>query len=395
MTSRNSKSRTHNYQITPRPKFGSKPNSEGPSSLPSMSPISSGSIASNMKSSLKSVSYADIAKIEKEPLLATPPSLEKQVLQKNKKEQKKEFPIPPQILKQNARNEKYKYVYRTTSDGNITDNCTLYAHTNLAYQSNIEEILNKAVAKAKTMPEIFGEDFECEFKVNLVKTHNTYIGYAFIHLTNPALYYVLLGYTADGKDNSKYIDDPDWIEIPKMTGSGSFGSLSSLSSGSITKSTNWADMCEEDEIQGVPKIRIPQEPLIKLESYEYDTEQREFDKNGNTHGTISITPGYITPGIEEKLDPTCLYVSDVPALDYDLLYDIFAVYSKKKMVDKYFYPKIKIHKFTNDTCNKYYAIVKYENSNDAGFALTMTKKIRLLYRDEAITLSTKYAFRQN
>lgn len=335
-----------------------------------------------------SKTYADIAKSEKSEksenieFRKTVPiaNSSKNEEVSNIKSEKK-FKIPAQVLKQKERCDKYKYIYKTDSEGNIKDNTTLYVYTNLAYQSNVIKIFDDAIAQAKRMPEIFGDDFECEYKINLVKTKNTYVGYAFITLTNPALYYALLGYTADGKDRAEYIDDPDWIPVPKTERS-------------ITKSTNWADMAEEEDeenlISGVPKIRIEKEPLIKLDSFIYDEEQKQFAKPGETEGKLIISPGYITPGLDARLDPTCLYVSDVPEMNYELLYDIFSIYAKTCMssTNKYF-PNIKIH----NKNGKYYAIVKYDDANDAGFALAMTKKIRLLYKEQEVTMTTKYAFR--
>lgn len=320
-----------------------------------------------------------------------PQNPERLVLQKfknNKSQTRKcKQPIPALIIKQREICKKYKYSYRVASNGNVYNNSTLYVTTGVAHPHQIEKLFEAAIERAKKMPEIFGNDFECDFQVNVVRKYTgEYMAYAFVDVTNPKLYYTMIGYNADGTDRALYIDDPNWVppkNIPKPD---------------ENKSRNWCDMDDNDNINEIfiapPKIRQELKPLIQLDEYEYDDQQREHLRTDETHGNVSVSPAFITPGVKEGYDDCNLYVSEVPAVDYDFLYAIFTRYARYENENGH-YPKIEIRRCAQEKNNKtgIFAVVKYCHYYDTSFALAMLQKVRAKYNGEDITMPVRYAFK--
>lgn len=270
---------------------------------------------------------------------------------------------------------KHNYTYQV-EDGKVMNNSTIYAITSVAHMHQIEELLDDAIQQAKAMPEVFGEDFACDYKINLVRKHTgEYLGYAYIDLSNPKLYYALVGKNVDGSDRVEYIDDPNWVPQALVP--------------SVGKPISWAD--ETDDLER-PKIRKGLPPILCLKKYAFDEEQKRHLETQDTHGTITLLRCYITD--EEDYDSTSLYVSDVPEEDYDFLYYIFARYARTRCYDKY-YPQITIHTYSKKhqtlKNSKYYAIVKYLHHYDAAFARLMCQKIRARYKDRDVEMHVRFA----
>lgn len=285
----------------------------------------------------------------------------------------KSKPVPPQVEKQRELCKKYKYVYKKNNDGKITDNSTLYIHSGVAHQSNIQHVFDTILKKVKE-EKLFGDDFECDFRINLIKNYdNEYLGYAFVWLSNPVLYYALLGCNVDGTERVEYIQDPDWKPDDK-----------------IVEKKSWGDY--DDDIPVHKKIEL--DSLIKLEDFKYelDEQQLEFmDDKTQKEGFLTATPGFILLNNNEELDATCLYVSNVPVQDSNLMYDIFSNYAKTPHYNsKLYFPKINVHKTQQ---NNIYAIVKFASENDASFAMLMTRKIRILYNGEETIMATRFAYK--
>lgn len=316
------------------------------------------------------------------------------------------------VLLQKQRVEKYNYQYRKEEiNGNINNNTTLYLLTDTAHLHQIEEIFNKAIQKAKSMPEIFGEDFECDYKINLVKNKdNVYMGHAYIDLSNPKLYYALIGFNVDGTERVELEEIITDIKEVKL-------------SINKTESKSWADITEEEEkIENAIKNlknakKLP--PLLTLDPYLYDEDQRKhflIDKRQAelrerikitkdeaekqrleaeieklNYGMITVSPSFITPGWDKKYDNCCLRVMNVPAKDYNFLYNIFARYAKAKENDKFILaPFIEIYENPKD--NTYYALVRYADPYDTAFALQMLKKIRTKYNGKEVIMNVNYNF---
>ena len=248
--------------------------------------------------------------------------------------------LPSAMVKQQALRKKKKYVYRTVQNGNVENNCTLYVNTRVTHPHQVEYLFNDAIVRAKSMPEVFGDDFDCNAQVNLIRKHTgEYLGYAFVDLTNPKLYYALIGCNVDGSER-----DGD--------------------------------------------------PIMTLGEYEYDQQQKEHLQTDETHGTVSVSPAFITPGVKEDRDDCRLYVSEVPADDLDFLYALFARYARQlsPLEDAVtFFPTITIRK-DSDSSN-HYATVQYSNPYDAAFALTMLRKVRAKYKGRDVIMPVRYAYK--
>lgn len=310
---------------------------------------------------------------------------------------KKTVKIPDAVLAQRELRKKYNYAYRVVNNGNVENNTTIYVTTLVAHPHQVEAQFKDAIARAKNMPEIFGENFECDFQVNVVRRYTgEYMGYAFVDVTNPKFYFAMIGCNVDGSDRAEFIDDPNWVPpkaVPKAPRD-------------HTKSFSWADECEEpDENERQllpPKIRRELPPLITLGEYEYDEQQRLHLQTDATHGSLSVSPAFITPGVKEEYDDCSLYVSEVPAIDYNFLYALFARYARSNSArenDRHHFPRINIRKCIkegeekNDNKTGIFAIVEYAHPYDSAFCLCMNQKIRARYNDKDISMPVRYAFR--
>lgn len=301
-----------------------------------------------------------------------------------KKPRKKPIEIPHDVLHQRGLRASRNYIYRIVGNGNVENNSTLYVSTELAHPHQVEQLFLEAVQKAKSMPEIFGENFECQIQINLVRKYTgQYMGYAFVDVDNPKLYYALIGYNVDGTERVTYIPDPNWVPPTKATAPSS--------------STSWADDTDDlTYLPSPPTIRKELPPILVLGKYTYDEQQKAHVQQHlhveETQGSLTVSPAFITPGVDDEYDDTTLYVSEVPDMNYDFLYAIFARYARYTSSDEddhRFYPKITIRK-NND---KLYAIVQYSHPYDAKFAVTMLQKIRANYKGVDIIMPVRHAFK--
>lgn len=295
------------------------------------------------------------------------------------KKRKQEIPRP--VLDQQRLNSLYNYEYKLTNNGNVENNSTLYVNTGVAHASQVQGVFNDVIERAKRMPEVFGPDFECDVKINVVRRHNgDYMAYAFVDLSNPSLYYALIGLNTDGSERVEYVDDKHWVAPTPV------------------KSTkmDWAEENEETLAVCAPKIRRELEPLITLSEFEYDEQQRLHLDTKETKGVLTASPAFISPEIEEQYDRHSLYVSEVPDDDYGFLYEIFARYARSSCGPREFYPKIFIKPRGRAGGDKgLFAIVQYAHPYDSSYALQMLQKVRAKYNGEDITMCVRHAFVNN
>lgn len=305
------------------------------------------------------------------------------------KKSSKPVTLPDPVIKQLELRKKYKYAYKVVSNGNIENNSTLYVHTGVAHPHQIEELFQDVIERAKQDP-IFGEDFECDIQVNHIrKFSGEYMAYAFVDLSNPKLYYALIGYNLDGTERFELIDDPTY-QAPKPS----------------TGPLNWADEDEDTLPLPHPKIRKELPPLITLSEFKYDLQQQKHLQTTATHGSVSVSPAFISPGVGEEYDDCSLYVTEVPANDPNFLYAIFARYARSNSLyekGNRFYPKINIRESTKESpdgsgepqSRSFYAIVQYSHPYDAEFARVMLQKVRAQYNGADVTMRVRYAFKSN
>lgn len=288
-------------------------------------------------------------------------------MRKYNTQKKKKF-IPKSI--NNEKRKLYKYEYVVADNGNIYNNSTFYVRTEgIAHAHQIEEIFLKAIKKAKSMPEYFGNNFECSVKINHVVHYNgKYVGQAFVDVDNPSLYYALIGLNINGTERIEYIEKKIEHESTGL----------------------WSD--EMDVEITTNKL----DPILILDNYEYDEQQIESLKetknyNGEKYGKINISPAFITPVSDSTTDDCQLYVQNLPNDDennlLEFLYEIFSRYARDKE-NMPNYPKIKIFKNAE---KKNFAIITFYSKFDTAFALQMNQKIRAKYNNNDIILSVRYA----
>src|SRR5437660_9509185 len=91
----------------------------------------------------------------------------------------------------------------------IFDNHTLYVRFDVATEA---QILNCFIEACGTYKKNHDPNLECRVRVNLVQDHQgNNFGFAFVFVTNPAVYHMLLGKNPDGTDRVQYLDDPTWV----------------------------------------------------------------------------------------------------------------------------------------------------------------------------------------
>ena len=219
----------------------------------------------------------------------------------------------------------------------VTDNHTLYIKFEYASAGQIRQAVNEALTNYQKATK---SEIECNFRVNRVENRDGEPqGFAFVFLTNPAVYYMLLGRNPDGSDRIEYVDDPTWN--PPTTGDVNDSGWSRIAPPVYVKGKSWADETEEEEqywnkIEAEkqkhvrPKIAMPLEPLMVLPPYELTDHQVEnkrvrlilenedkpdFDPNKLEVSKIAhfiVSSGLAAREIEANKMPNILKARNVP-----------------------------------------------------------------------------------
>lgn len=173
----------------------------------------------------------------------------------------------------------------------IFDNHTLYVRFDVATEAQILQCFMDACA---TYKRTYDATLECRVRVNLVQDHQgKTFGFAFVFVTNSAVYHMLLGKNPDGTDRIQYLNDPTWVppsnpqeEVDRsIDNSSNFYGWASLND----QGRLWADIVEEEEeaqrqrelvLQAYicPKIKIQLDPLMVLPPIKLTPQQIETKK---------------------------------------------------------------------------------------------------------------------
>ena len=168
---------------------------------------------------------------------------------------------------------------------NYYDCHTLFIKCDCASVEQIHQSFQQALTSYQTAT---NNRLGCRFRVNLVENREgKSFGIAFVFVTKPEVYYMLLGKNPDGSDRVEYRDDPSWM--PPVDGSiVNDAGWSSISAPIYTTNMSWAEMTELDQeyekqvssvkkSQTCPKIPVTLEPLMTLPPYTL-TEKQTADK---------------------------------------------------------------------------------------------------------------------
>lgn len=267
----------------------------------------------------------------------------------------------------------------------------IYVNTGLATQ---EQLKASAEAFKTELCKMFPKQGyeKCEIIVNLVTDMkgNSY-KFAYLWVSDPRVYFVLVGLNTDGTERFKDIEESKPIKEDD------FFDLDSL---------NLEDAFTEVTAKvKKPVIREPLPPLLSLPGYEYTKEQKlraeddlkkeAISKGKNLDEIVIPSFGYFessrawagTPKKNEVSSTLCSYV---PVwVTEDFLKKLFSRYSSDKSG---FYPKVSFRQIKkkpgfearfDQTVEKKLAVVEFSPSynRDGIFALQMTRKITV--RDPA------------
>ena len=144
------------------------------------------------------------------------------------------------------------------------DEHVLYVDSGVATQDQVAESLKQTIYKAD---KILGYPTNCRYKVNLiVDKEGKYFGFGYIRVSDPKIYWMLVGRNPDGTERVEEYPDPDWTP-PTSKPKTRQENLDSLTQKS------WFELAEEEESFIQPKIKKALPPLVTIPGYPYEVEQ--------------------------------------------------------------------------------------------------------------------------
>jgi len=287
----------------------------------------------------------------------------------------------------------------------LYDKNTLFIKCDCATVAQIHRAFDEAINEYQTTHNV---DLACRFKVNRVENREGIpFGLAFVFVTNPQVYYMLIGKNPDGSDRIEYRDDPTWspptakstntsgLSTPKLTNSSGW---STIAPPIKLSKMSWADETDEELplVPTCPKIPFSLDPLMKLAPYHLTPEQIKDKKDQiilENEGKKDFDPSLIkispianfnvdralAPPVEAKYMPNILKCKDIP--DWVTKEDL------KMQFLPYASNSVKLHPrtvkgvhmeenypFININENRFGFVIFDPCTNDAYFALHMMKK---------------------
>lgn len=305
----------------------------------------------------------------------------------------------------------------------LYDEHTLFIKCDCASSEQINAAFNEMLTKYRNEHKT---KIECRWRVNVVvNKENKHFGIAFVFVTNPAVYHMLLGKNPDGSDRVIYIDDPSWT-APSEGAVVNDAGWASIAEPVFTSEMSWAEISElegeyNDALSAVnqkyvcPKIPVELEPLIKLPPFKLTSEQIEHKRMeiiSNNEGKpgfdaslveipelayFGVDRAMVTP-LDEKFMHNVLKCTAVPdwitAPDLKALFTAYASDSRteqerfikgRRMTDTY--------PFVNINDDRVAFIIFDAQTTNAQFALHMMKKTLVKKANKEITLVFGYSCR--
>lgn len=186
----------------------------------------------------------------------------------------------------------------------------IYVKTGLATKTQLENSVVKFRNELHKMFPTKNYD-KCEILVNLVTAKNQSMGYAYLWVQNPEVYFILCGFNPDGSDRVE-----EFIEAPKIEKDDDLDlDLETMDLNDI--------ISEKQKAEGV-KIYKPIEPILRLPGYEYTPEQAKtaYEELVNEEAKLAETEGREPNTIEA---PKCGFFecsrSDTTTIGEDLSYN--------------------------------------------------------------------------
>jgi hypothetical protein len=222
-------------------------------------------------------------------------------------------------------------------------------------------------------------NIDCNFYINMIldKEDQPY-GKSFVYISNSKVYDMLC------EERFEYIDDPTWVDPPRKRKisnslSASKEKKDSLNNSGCILNVDWSEIMEADEeyerkeqealnSHVCPKIKVNIGTCLKLLPYITDDHSETF--NLICVGPTEIKDGYYHNIIKCTNVPESINRADLKARFRIYATDSVSIHKRKykgKMIDDT-YPHI------NMTSDRVAYIIYDNNTNDARFAMYMTKK---------------------
>jgi len=177
----------------------------------------------------------------------------------------------------------------------FNDTSTLFIDSGVSTNEQVSECLRVAIQDAE---KILDRETNCKLKVNLiVDKEGKYFGFGYIRVSEPEIYWMLLGRNPDGSERIEEYPDPDWVQ-PVNPNEG----LTPEEILEKNQGKSWVEIGEEEESFIQPTIKKILPPLITIPGYLYDEDQishlRELEEDKNIEipevGYFEISRAYAT-----------------------------------------------------------------------------------------------------
>lgn len=224
----------------------------------------------------------------------------------------------------------------------VYDTHTMYVHTTQTKEQVIAD-LGATLKTLKRRPEF--RSLECDFRVNIPsdKEGRTF-GHAYVYVSNPQVYHMLLKRKPDGSPNVRLTPDPNWTPPPPKEEVDPFADGASLS---------WADLLDEEEEESPPMIAEALPPLLTL----------------GTEQDYVVEPAALMKALDHYQVNNVLYSRAAPPWLSEIeIKKIFQPYATRNSCT---YPRV-----TFSARNEIFVTFD-PGSHDARFALLMARKIEI------------------
>ncbi len=205
----------------------------------------------------------------------------------------------------------------TCSGAKYHNTHSLYIESGIATEKQIIAAFDNCFREASKK---YGRQITSNIEINVVIRNNIPCEYAYVYVSNPEVYYALIGKNWDGSELMKEVPNPDYIEAdsgpaPEKTKS---DSILMSKAESILVSNSWADLTDDD-LPCSKTIKVPDTtPLMELGEYEILDAQlyRETKVQSAKREQRELKHENVVVPKKEKLIPTASYVQ-LPDRDGD------------------------------------------------------------------------------
>ena len=261
----------------------------------------------------------------------------------------------------------------------VSEEGFLFIHSGVFDKEQIELNLKSCVNKLSKLTDIQKWDYY----VNVVENkEGVKFGHTYAWISNPKVYYALIGMNFDGSERIESVPDKNWTPPEKDYDD---------AIEEAEESNDWGLLGEVEAAYERPNIKVEQEPLIIPPGIKYTEKQKKNLEIDDDFGFIEIFPARVTIRSEEQ-KINSFYSSCIPSwVNQDILYNFFKKFNKDGNIHicprtkkKFSYPRISVSK--NKTNSKWRngeeslnAQITFSplNKNISYFLINVIRKIKL------------------